>query len=324
MDIQRSFAFFFVAAIVSTNFFATAEAQISTGPRPTAASTPSATQPVSSFTYSSQAGDYIGQGVTKTFAAPQSTFQVSGDKKQLRVTILSGSSFSSSSDWWDIELAAPVGDQLRPGIFVEAERSPFRTGRSPGLEVSGNHRGCNRVYGSFAISQIGYDANNQVNMLDASFQQQCENTSAPALKGTIRYKALPLSYSFTSTPGDYIGGGASNNYTNTESLIVLNGTKKGLTLSVSGKRDEWSVRISPPQGQELSVGSYSTSRFADGTKAGLDATGNGRGCNSSSGVLTISSLVTNSKGDVIGLRANFTQFCENRSPNLKGTIRYFQ
>ena len=37
---------------------------------------------------------------------------------------------TSGSDWWSVELAAPRGEQLHPGTYSNAERAPFRTGRS--------------------------------------------------------------------------------------------------------------------------------------------------------------------------------------------------
>ena len=74
---------------------------------------------------------------------------VSGTAGFLTVSVTSG------AEWWHIDLAAPRGETLRPGVYHDAERAAFRTGRAPGLDVSGDGRGCNEVYGEFAVDQRG-------------------------------------------------------------------------------------------------------------------------------------------------------------------------
>lgn len=275
--------------------------------------------PVSSYKFTSAAGDYIGQGGTGSYVAPAATVNVGGTGASLVVDV------STATDDWAIDLAAPIGDVLRPGVYHDAERAPFRTGRSPGLDVSGEGRGCNEVYGQFSVNQIKTDpTTGAVTLLDATFTQHCESATAPALTGTVKYQAYPLSYGFTSDAGDYIGGGASVTYTGATSTFTLSGTTSRFQYGVSGKRDDWTALVAPPAGQTFAAGqTYQTTRMGDGGTAELDVFGDGRGCNTSTGDLTISKLAADPDGTITALAATFTQHCEGGTPALHGTIHYY-
>lgn len=278
-----------------------------------------ATAPVAatSYQFTSTAGDYIGQGRTASYSAPTAGITVGGTGADLTLRV------SGGGDDWSIELAAPRGDTLRPGVYRDAERAPFRTGRAPGLNVDGDGRGCNEVYGQFTVNQIATDTAGAVTLLDATFTQNCEQASAPALKGTVKYHAYPLSYAYTSDAGDYIGGGKSNSYTGSTSTFVLSGAPNGITYGVSGKRDDWSVRFTAPAGQKLVAGTtYQATRMGDGGTAVLDVTGDGRGCNTSTSTFTVTKLGTDAAGNVNAIAATFVQHCDGGTPALRGTIHY--
>jgi hypothetical protein len=207
-------------------------------------------------------------------------------------------------------------------MYYDAERAAFRTGHAPGIDVSGNGRGCNEIWGSFAINQIATDAAGKVTMLDATFTQRCESSTAPALKGVVKFNARPLSYSFRSDAGDYIGGGIAKTYFGATSTFSLKGTDRRLQYSVSGLRDDWTALIEAPSGRRLKTRTYNTSRFADANHAGLDVFGNGRGCNQSTGTLTITAITLNRQGNVTRLGATFEQHCEGAAAALHETIRH--
>ncbi len=278
-----------------------------------------ATAPVSSFSFTSAQGDYIGGGETKTYTEPGSAFAVSGTAGFLTVSV-------DGADSWRIDLAAPRGEQLRPGVYRNAERASFRTGRAPGLDVTGRGRGCNEVWGQFTVDQIETAADGSVLVLDASVTQRCESAQAPALTGRVRYRALPLSYRFVSDPGDYIGGGATTSYRNATSVFTLSGTSERVSFGVSGQRDDWSVNLAAPAGQRLAAGSYPNAQrypFQDPDRPGLSVSGNGRGCNELSGSFTIHDIETRSDGTVLRLHATLEQHCEGAEPALRATIRYY-
>jgi hypothetical protein len=148
-------------------------------------STAYAATTVTSYAYSSTPGDWIGQGLSNSYVSPASTISiVSGsDAGELNVQVTSG------SDWWYISLAAPSGSTLVPGTYLNAERAPFRSAGHPGIDVSGNGRGCNRIFGQFVLRSISADASGNITELDASYVQHCETATAPALTGTIRVNA---------------------------------------------------------------------------------------------------------------------------------------
>ena len=271
-----------------------------------------------SYQYRSQPGDYIGGGQSNSYSAQNSSINISGTAVYLVFSV------TTATEFWYVTLAAPSGEELHPGTYYNAERAAFRTGRSPGLDVYGDGRGCNQVYGTFAINQIRTNASGNITLLDASFSQQCESPTAPFLYGSVKYNARPLNYSFVSDPGDYVGGGVSKSYENATSIFSLSGSDTYLQYSASGLRDSWIAIVSPPTGQHLQAGTYDTMRFADSTHAGLDVFGDGRGCNTSTGVLTISAVTFDGAGNAKALSATFEQHCEGAPPALHGTIHYYK
>lgn len=138
-------------------------------------------------TLSSEPGDYIGQGRSVTMSAPSWRFEVTQYDGPGTISILVNSSTATTS--WTVELAAPKGEPLRDGAYTNAERAAFRSGSAPGVDVGGDGRGCNTVYGSFTVTRIELDGRQQVRAFEAAFEQHCESPTAPALHGTIRFDA---------------------------------------------------------------------------------------------------------------------------------------
>lgn len=273
--------------------------------------------PVTAYTQRSEAGDWVGQGQTSVYRSPAADIRVEGDVTYATATVKSG------AVTWNIEMQAPAGDQLTPGVFRNAERAPGPTGRAPGLTVSGDGRGCNIVYGQYTINQISTDSTGAITLLDASYVQRCEAPDAPALRGTVKYKALPLSFSYVSEPGDYAGGGRSRTFTGGTGTFYLDGTVDGrLDYRVSGLREYWGAIIAPPSGQSLQAGrTYEANGMGDNGQATLEV--GGGGCNHSNGEFTVTKLATDAAGQVTALALTFEQHCEGAEPALRGTIHYF-
>ena len=129
------------------------------------------------FSYTSEPGDYVGDGGSNSFTPENTTISISGKANSVTISV------SSGAGWWNIILAAPVGEELRPSVYYNGERASFKTGRAPGLDISGNGRGCNEIWGLFSINQIAVNALGNVTMLDASFTQHCDSSTAPPMKG---------------------------------------------------------------------------------------------------------------------------------------------
>ncbi|MFJ9543380.1 hypothetical protein ACIRPX_39960 [Streptomyces sp. NPDC101225] len=286
-----------------------------TGTASAATGVPSA---VTKYRYTSEAGDYIGQGGSAVYTPSTATVSVGGDAQYVRFRV------STDDEWWDVDLAAPSGEQLHPGVYRDAERAAFRTGRSPGLDVSGDGRGCNEVYGQFSVNQIETDASGAITVLDATYTQHCESAGAPALKGVLKYRAFPLSYAYTSDPGDYVGQGVTQTHRGATSTFSLSRYGDGIQYGVSGKREYWTALLTPPDGEQFEAGhTYQARRSHGAGVAGLDVSGSGRGCNTVTGELTVTRLARGDDGTVKAFAATFVQHCEGGDPALHGTIHYY-
>jgi hypothetical protein len=272
---------------------------------------------VTSYRHTSEAGDWIGQGNSATYTPSTATMTVDGALEVVRFRV------ENDSDWWDVVLAAPQGEKLHPGVYRDAERAYSATGHAPGLDVSGQSRGCNIVYGQFSINQIEADASGAITLLDATYTQRCEAPDAPALKGVVKYRAYPLSFTYASDPGDYPGQGRTGTHTGATSVFSLQEWGVGgLSYDLSGKRERWSALLVPPTGESFEAGrTYQAERGSGPGIAGLDVSGFG-GCNQSNGTLTITKLARDD-GTVTAFAATFEQHCEGAEPALRGTIHYY-
>ncbi|MEB3966679.1 hypothetical protein OKJ48_41590 [Streptomyces kunmingensis] len=273
---------------------------------------------VTKYSYTSEAGDYIGGGVSASFTPRNATVTAGGTAEYVRFRV------STDTTWWDVELAAPTGEKLHPGVYRNAERASFRTGRSPGLDVSGDGRGCNELYGQFSVHQIATDDSGAITLLDASYTQHCESADAPALKGTVKYQAYPLSYAYTSDSGDYVGQGAAQTHTGSTSTFGLSDYGDGVQYSVSGKREYWTALITPPDGEQFTAGTtYRTEGSHGPGVAGLDIFGNGRSCGQNEGELTVTKIERGDDGAVRAFAATYVQRCDGGTAAMRGTIHYY-
>jgi hypothetical protein len=94
----------------------------------------------------SDAGDYIGGGQSRVYTLDRAaiTTRSGQDGGYFGLT-----AFPFEGGWWYVDLAAPAGSQLLPGVYEGAVRWPFQGPDQPGLSVSGNGAGCNTVSGRF-------------------------------------------------------------------------------------------------------------------------------------------------------------------------------
>lgn len=146
-------------------------------------------QPVQfgTLSFTGDPGDYISGGQSYSYATESGDdlgVFASGDGRSLRVGVN-----AANGDWWDLSLAAPLGQALTVGSYPEAHRFPFQ-GAGPGLDLSGNGRGCNTLTGSFEISDISFGPHGYVERLEATYEQHCEG-SEPALRGKVHIANPP-------------------------------------------------------------------------------------------------------------------------------------
>ncbi|MEU4677456.1 hypothetical protein [Micromonospora sp. NPDC023737] len=278
--------------------------------------------PESSLSWSIEPSDGQGEPLSGVLTEPEASFQSLRDGNIHRLNV------SSAGPYWSISIAPPVGEQLHPGIYPNAERAGFQTGRAPGLDVSYGSSGCNEVYGRFTIHQIGYDAAGTINMLEATFVQRC-SPGAPAIKGTLKYKATPLSYRWNLTDQEPATADSHTYRGATSTFWAQTFWSSSVRFGASGDRMNDIVEFSPPQGERLTAGT--TYRNAqpvgeqDPGRPGLSV--ERLRCRPTTGVFKILELEYGADGEPVALSATFTITCtEYPSPEnpdvLKGVIHF--
>jgi Divergent InlB B-repeat domain len=128
-----------------------------------------------------QPGDYI-IGEQHLFYTPADGFFMI---RQIASGILV--SFDFTAGGWDLGFAAGNYQPLSVGLYNDATQFPYQ-GSGPGLDVSGDGRGCNSLTGSFEVKQIVYGAGDAIDKFWATFEQHCEG-SMPAAFGEILFNA---------------------------------------------------------------------------------------------------------------------------------------
>lgn len=153
---------------------ATALAGLSVLPHAGAATTPART----SFVSMVGDGDSILGTRARLWRTGSGTMDVSRTDDGMVTVRVSG---GASGEDYALDFAAPPGQQLQRGSYVGAQRASFRTSGRPGIDVSGDGRGCNEVTGRFTV----LDAPSDLSRLWITFEQHCEG-QPPALFGEVR------------------------------------------------------------------------------------------------------------------------------------------
>src|SRR6185369_16502479 len=118
------------------------------------------------------------------------------------------------ANWWSLHITTRnLNVALVPGYYTNAQRYPFEAAGHPGLDLSGNGRGCNTLIGEFTVLDAAFDYSSsevQVVSFAADFIQHCEG-GTPAARGSIYYNytppsecvlsMAPLSQSFSANEG---------------------------------------------------------------------------------------------------------------------------
>lgn len=133
------------------------------------------------------------------------------------------------------------------------------------------------------------------------------------------------SIKLVSDAGDYIGRGQTFSYSNSNAVISVNTDEGHLRVGVSGDQ-WWHADFQLPQGfTQLEPGTYTQlSRYPFHVPAtgGLDWSGDGRGCNTLTGEMTIKKA-TYVSGALSAVELSFEQHCEGANPALRGEIKWY-
>jgi hypothetical protein len=135
----------------------------------------------SSVFFSGDSADYIHPGQDLLTVA---RFTEMSSPESIRFTI--EPSGMEHGDWWWLTFSSEQLDApLAVGEYPNAERWPFQTYLRPGLDVSGDGRGCNTLTGEFVIKALTW-IGPTLSLLDVAFEQHCEGGSA-AVRGCLHY-----------------------------------------------------------------------------------------------------------------------------------------
>ncbi|GAA1842895.1 hypothetical protein [Asanoa iriomotensis] len=148
-----------------------------------------------SLSFSGDNGDYITQGDSWAYST--------GNGDGLTVSSSNGSTVAVSvnaynGDWWTLTFDAPGTQQLTARTYSAAHRYPFN-GTGPGLDLSGEGRGCNELTGSFTVTKAIFGADGYVQAFDATFEQHCEG-GTPAAKGRVHIANATAPRTSTAKP----------------------------------------------------------------------------------------------------------------------------
>lgn len=311
--------------------------------------------------FKSDAGDYIGGGVTQTFTPADGTFTASKNYDNGVSIAFNG------SHWWYLDFAAAGNNYLAPGVYEGATRFPFQSPTAPGLSIYGDGRGCNQSTGRFIVYEVVYNPDNTIAAFAADFVQHCEG-GIPALYGAIRFNStMPIPDTdsdgvmdisdncptvanpdqidtdgdgignacdpvqgatfiyFDSQPGDWIGGGQKNMYTLANGTISASNTSNHVSLYFNGGSTWWNLDFASPSGTNLGVGVFEGAArypFQSSTQPGLSVSGSGRGCNTLTGRYEILEYTLKPDGSIKNFAVDFEQHCEGGTPALFGVVRY--
>ncbi|MDM0040998.1 hypothetical protein QTH89_02445 [Variovorax sp. J22G21] len=157
--------------------------------------------------------------------------------------------------------------------------------------------------------------------------------SGPALRplalsprGSRITTVTPNSVTLQSDPGDYIGRGKNYTYSNANASFSVTTNRGKLSFVVTGDQNWRGDFALPSTLLKLQPGTYGNlTRFGFHvpTAGGLNWSGEGRGCNTLTGSLTIDSVSFRVGSDALeAIDLSFEQHCEGDSVALRGQIHW--
>jgi DNA-binding beta-propeller fold protein YncE len=161
-------------------------------PLPTGSTTPPVT---GNYLYvNSRPGDFAGQGAEALLLPADAAFtgsiSTNGDYMSALVR-------GNNGVWWFVKIAAPAGETLGLGSFVEAARADLRPVGKPGLEVTRAGAGCSEILGRFDVEELTRWPNGEIRAFRATFEQHCDYNTA-ALFGRFRFEtSAPIALGLT-------------------------------------------------------------------------------------------------------------------------------
>jgi hypothetical protein len=158
-------------------------------------------------------------------------------------------------------------------------------------------------------------------------------TALAALVPGVASASVAGSLHLESSPGDYVGQGRTYDFSFPEREAMLSSKEVGTPGEANGvwvylppvfepEVSFWGLSIRSPEGQRLQPGTSRAHRFnwVEPGFGGLDVSGDGRGCNETTGQFTVERVKFDPSGAIYSLRVSFEQSCESFMPPLRGTL----
>jgi len=160
--------------------------------------------------------------------------------------------------------------------------------------------------------------------LTANVAMSGDSNAANNQASTSATVVAPNSVRLQSDVGDYIGAGKSYTYSNKDSRLSVSALAGHVTVSVSGDEGWGADFLLPGNLAQFQPGTFSNlTRYPFNTAAagGLNWSGEGRGCNTLVGSITVESA-TYSAGELKAVDFSFVQHCEGNAPALHGQVHW--
>ena len=153
---------------------------------PRAVTSPAATYATTTFSFTSDADDFVGRGRTQTFTMQNSRFfaNVGNNGGYLSIVIRPA---VGETPTWGLVVMAPTGSTIVPGTYQTVRDFGDRFT----VDFGGDGRGCSMITGTATIHAFDFIPENQaLKHFRASFEQHCQGAPA-ALRGEVAILADP-------------------------------------------------------------------------------------------------------------------------------------
>jgi hypothetical protein len=131
-----------------------------------------------------------------------------------------------------------------------------------------------------------------------------------------------------SQPGDYIGGGVLQTYSEADGTFnAARNFDGGVTVAFAtpDHSHRWSLDFAAADDLPLGPGVYEGAvryPFQGPGQPGLSVSGDGRGCNTLTGRFEVLEVTYGPTGGVVSFAADFEQHCEGLTPALFGSVHF--
>ena len=128
---------------------------------------------------SGERGEYISAGGTLVFASPPAKVIVH-QQGQGNIIVR----FDRGETEFDASFSTPSGEAFALREYQGAQRYDMADAGHPGLEVSGDGRGCGNISGGFKVNDVAYAGDGSISRFSATFSQVCDEAKTP-VRGSL-------------------------------------------------------------------------------------------------------------------------------------------